>query len=467
MTSTPTLNDAQVGANQNRKSVQEVSKQRKAQKTYSKTDQRYWMQRIFKNSWSQKTERRETIEWCLKVAYKGRRETVNLRTPNKEAAASRAADLYRTLTTQGWSAAMAPYKGREEKPAPQPVFSTVGDLLRVISGVVPFRASTFGNYAHALRRITADIGGIEANKSKFDGRHGGRSAWLSVVDALPLTLLTPTAIQQWRVKFEGVATNPLETRRAQVSAASYIRNARSLFTEKCLTTTQGLLVLPDPIPFSGIKLRRIRNPYQSRIDAPALLQAAVKDLKGDPSRRNQWLIFILGLLLGLRKREIDTLLWRSVDLKKKLLTIEATEHFQPKTEESAAVLDLAPQLVSLLRETQKKALTDFVLDVPGSVGRPNDRTYYRAAADFTALYEWLRSKGVTALKPLHELRKEAGALVADTAGIYAASLLLRHSDIKTTTETYAAKKSIITTGLEIGLTNATTEAQTPSKGDHS
>jgi phospholipase/lecithinase/hemolysin len=65
------------------------------------------------------------------------------------------------------------------------------------------------------------------------------------------------------------------------------------------------------------------------------------------------------------------------------------------------------------------------------------------------------------------LRKEAGALVADNNGIYAASLLLRHSDIKTTTETYAAKKSIITTGLEIGLANTTTEAQTPFKGDPS
>lgn len=467
MTARPTLNDAQVGANQNRKSVQEVSKQRKAQKTYSKTDQRYWMQRVFKNTWSQKNERRETTEWCLKIAYKGRRETVSLRTPNKDAAAARAAEFYRTLTTQGWSAAIEPYKGKEEKPTPPRTVSTVGEVLREVAGVIPFRASTFGNYAHALRRITAEIGGIDSGKSKFDAHSGGRSTWISAVDALSLSLLTPTAIQQWRVKFETAATNPLEARRAQVSAASYIRNARSLFTEKCLTATQGLLVLPDPVPFSGIKLRRIRNPYQSKINAPALLKEAGEDLEGDPNRRNQWLIFVLALLLGLRKREIDTLLWRSVDLKKKLLTIEATEHFQPKTEESAAVLDLAPQLASLLRETKKTAQTGFILDVPGRVGRPNDRTYYRAAADFDALNVWLRSKGVTALKPLHELRKEAGALVADNNGIYAASLLLRHSDIKTTTETYAAKKSIITTGLEIGLANTTTEAQTPFKGDPS
>ena len=60
---------------------------------------------------------------------------------------------------------------------------------------------------------------------------------------------------------------------------------------------------------------------------------------------------------------------------------------------------------------------------------------------------WLRSKGITANKPLHELRKELGALIATEQGIYAASRFLRHSDISTTARHYADHKARISVGL--------------------
>ncbi|MDA1278102.1 MAG: hypothetical protein O2960_29245, partial [Verrucomicrobia bacterium] len=74
-------------------------------------------------------------------------------------------------------------------------------------------------------------------------------------------------------------------------------------------------------------------------------------------------------------------------------------------------------------------------------------TYYRCEPIFDRLNEWLRSKGVTANKPLHELRKEIGALVATQHGIYAASRFLRHSDITTTARHYAEHKARISVGL--------------------
>jgi hypothetical protein len=48
---------------------------------------------------------------------------------------------------------------------------------------------------------------------------------------------------------------------------------------------------------------------------------------------------------------------------------------------------------------------------------------------------------------LHELRKEVGAIVATTHGIYAASRYLRHSDITTTARHYADQKERINVGL--------------------
>ena len=66
---------------------------------------------------------------------------------------------------------------------------------------------------------------------------------------------------------------------------------------------------------------------------------------------------------------------------------------------------------------------------------------------FSSIVRTSWSVSVKAQKALHELRKEAGALVAKSAGIYAASRLLRHSDIRVTADFYADKKQRISTGL--------------------
>ena len=75
------------------------------------------------------------------------------------------------------------------------------------------------------------------------------------------------------------------------------------------------------------------------------------------------------------------------------------------------------------------------------------RPYYRCERIFDRLNAWLHAKGVTANKPLHELRKEIGAQIATHHGIYAASRFLRHSDITTTARHYAEHKTRISVGL--------------------
>ena len=57
---------------------------------------------------------------------------------------------------------------------------------------------------------------------------------------------------------------------------------------------------------------------------------------------------------------------------------------------------------------------------------------YRVQSVFDRVTDWLRKHGVTARKPLHELRKELGALITSEHGIYAASRVLRHADLATT-----------------------------------
>ena len=82
----------------------------------------------------------------------------------------------------------------------------------------------------------------------------------------------------------------------------------------------------------------------------------------------------------------------------------------------------------------------------------SSRTNYRAQREFLELGAWLEWKGVSARKKLHELRKECGAVIAISLGIFAASRALRHADIRITSQYYTDKKVRITTKLDTFLT---------------
>ena len=102
-----------------------------------------------------------------------------------------------------------------------------------------------------------------------------------------------------------------------------------------------------------------------------------------------------------------------MDFDKAVIRIERTEYFQPNN----------PPRYHL--------------------SRANDR----AELEFSGLYAWLGSKGVSPRKKLHELHKECGAVIANSMGIFAASRALRHGDIRITSQYYSDKKVRITTGL--------------------
>jgi hypothetical protein len=145
-----------------------------------------------------------------------------------------------------------------------------------------------------------------------------------------------------------------------------------------------------------------------------LLSAAQADLAGNESRQEQFKILCLALFAGLRKREIDTLLWRSIDLERRVIRVEATEFFQPKTEESLAEVALDDEFVALLRGWKARAAGQFVVEASGApAAHPKA---YRIAEHVEPLYTWLRARGVNdRKKPLHSLRKETGRRYSDGA----------------------------------------------------
>ena len=417
----------------------------KSKRQLGKTDVRYWAETIFRR----KRGGVEDTDWTAQVQFLKRREQFPLGTPNKTAAAAKARDIYLRLQASGWEATLARYKAKPEEPKVEN--STVGDLIRVVAETTSYRSTTFAVYCAALRRIAAEVAKVQGNAKRFAAQGAEHKAWREQVDATRLDLLTAEAIQQWKLRYIARHKNsPEEHSRAVNTINAHLRNARSLFTAKALEFAAQRLALPDPLPFASVKLERKRatTRYVSRMDPAALVKAAAQELGGEPGRREQFKIFCLALLCGLRKREIDTLLWRSVDLERAVIRIERTEYFQPKSEESAGAVDLAPELVEMLRAWKVSSPGEFVISSPNPPRYEASRTNYRAQREFLALGAWLEGKGVSARKKLHELRKECGAVIANGLGIFAASRALRHADIRITSQYYTDKKIPITTGLD-------------------
>src|SRR5262249_21026046 len=135
-------------------------------------------------------------------------------------------------------------------------------------------------YATYFRRIVSEIADIRGGKQRWDYRSGGRDQRVDKLNSVRLASITPAKIQQWRVAFVKRASNPAARASSIRSRNSYLRCARSLFSPKLVRFVSEKLELPEPLPFSGIKIERARAPkYQGKIDVPLLITAARNELR--------------------------------------------------------------------------------------------------------------------------------------------------------------------------------------------
>jgi integrase len=275
------------------------------------------------------------------------------------------------------------------------------------------------------------------------------------VDAVPLAEVTPAKVVAWKnARLRATETDPLAKRRAIVTVNSLLRNSKALFGKKILPFLKQIVPLPCPLPFEGVTLEKAPSlRYVSRIDAFAILAKAKADLvDGNPEA---FKIMLLALVCGLRRSEIDNLLWRSVDFTRKVIRLESTEYHQLKSEDSAGEIDLDDDTLALFRGYRAKAPTElFVIQSPNRPRNETKARTYRCNATFKQVIDWLRAQGVDAAKPLHTLRKEIGSIIASEHGIFEASRYLRHSDIRITSAFYADKKKIVTPKTFSGLLGA-------------
>jgi integrase len=293
--------------------------------------------------------------------------------------------------------------------------------------------------------IASELLIMQKTKRRFGRTHA--KSYREQIDSAPLTIFTPQSLQRWRIAYVGRAgNNPAKQCSARISCNSLIRQSKALFSRKIVKTI-GDVTLPSPIPFAEVAFfPRESMRYSSKIDATALLRTAQNELLTSDPEAFKALILAFGV--GLRRAEVDSLLWKQIDFAAGLIHIRATEAGALKTPDSTASVAIDDTLVAFLRGFAARTHGPYVLE--GRIGDPVSVQWgrrYRCEETFARLIRWLREHGVEDRTPIHSLRKEAGSLVHSKAGLVAASRFLRHSDTQVTAQFYIDLKERVTVPL--------------------
>jgi len=406
------------------------------------------------NYWAKKIERTISASgvtnpnYSVRIVYQKKRARFPLETPNRKKAANLATEIFVFLIAHGWEETISKY--RDKTPVTDEVQTkpdTVGALIEASFKVSTARDQTKAEYAKAFRRIVSGIMKCD-NDPKFQDRNNvGNIAWKETVDGIKLEEITPSKIQAWRAEYLASASDGEGAkRRATITTNSLIRNAKALFAKKLLPLLREEIELPSPLPFDDVTLAKQPSMrYRSKIDPYKILDEGAKDLKEEEPELYKILLLALGC--GLRISEIDLLLWDAFDFNEKILRIENSDYHQLKSEDSAGEIDLNSAMVEYFKSCQQISDSEFVIESTRLISNKTGSRKYRCSGHIQMLIKWLRKKGVSARKPIHELRKEIGSIIANEEGIFAASRYLRHSDIRITSSIYADKKKRIIPSL--------------------
>jgi integrase len=471
-----------------------------------RTSQKFWAERLKHRTWEKDGELVVSNSYYVRIKHHGQRKEVNLHSADKGEAARRATYFFKVLVAQGWEAAEATLRAPGEKPKAKSC--TIGEYINAARKHFDGLRSTFEDYAKAFRRIVAESLNVtpegledrafakaeelalaELRKAQAEGQKGvpprhhlrdkskeekawlsrragnlyqeavarlrydytgkGNEAWAQAVDRLPLSKITSAVVNKWQTAKVNAAgeSNTRARNSAATTVRSAMRQARALFSKKILEHVRKDIVnVPEALPFDGLEIARAKiKRFRVQIGLPELVEAAQKELATD---REATKAFYLAAGGGLRKREMDALTWDNVNTKLNLLTVAVSEHYALKTDDSEREIPLEPEVMDFLAQCQKldKAKAgDFVIKGDHSAGGRS--RLYRCEKVFARLIAWLKAQGVNDQKPIHYLRKLAGDLLSQQAGIYAASSYLGHSSVKVTQEYYASGRPTIAPSL--------------------
>lgn len=310
--------------------------------------------------------------------------------------------------------------------------------------------STFGELLAAYDIYTAGLD-IEVNTVKGNKRAIGNLMRTVKgdnfdVESARLGELTVAVVKEYEAKMIAARKAKAETAgwdkelrgeeiaAASRSAGSVWKQAKSLFSAAALKSpAYSHLVLPEleelrELQIGSSTIVAYRRPAQEVLDR---IKAAVPALKqSDPA---MWLALNLEVNVAMRRKSGVWAKWewlqeRGVDLDGRPVVMCQIAVAKGNQSEVRVDPELAKELLAL-----KPAIgAEFI--VPG-------KTEEERQAVFERLCAWLRSMGVDANKPNHELRKWCADTMNATHGLTEASNMLGHSDQKLTSAVYVRHRT--------------------------
>lgn len=369
--------------------------------------------RVFRQAYRHKRVVRYAENYSVKIKRDQRQYYFNLG-PDKKAATKTADEITTFLAVKSHTieealALFVPGKTDNRKVGERHVPTVQEFCARYREAAVHLSETTIQNNICAIRRIVAHILGYDAHGKSMP--RATLTKWRARIADTLLSRITPEQLINFRSSLlRKAGTDQTIRARATTTTNSYLRCAGSMFSRKWRLSYQDF-ILPDPNPFNEVeRLREPSHRYHSRVNISELAAAAKRELaESEPSA---YLVFVLGLYCGMRRKEMDRLRWDQIDFERRHIWIVTTAESKPKSTNSESRIDAIPQVFETLTAFRAHSINPpYVL--PGSI-KPNVR--YRCKKTYDMLIPWLRAHGMPELRTLHSLRKEAGSVIFEQHG---------------------------------------------------
>lgn len=278
-------------------------------------------------------------------------------------------------------------------------------------------------YQYALVMILRYVEAYRAKRPLVS--QSGRKMDITPWTKQPTTVLTAKLLLDFKAAMVADLEDEEEILTAQISCDSFMRQARSVFSEEARRYYRHMrLPLPDLAEWFEVPLFGAKKYFElPSMETVMRVFAALPGLK--KSDLNAWRAFMLCTHLGLRKSEAGFARWSWIEEPGPVMKIREDGAFKPKHGHGRKI-QLEPWVWTQLKEA--RASIDTII-----CGEEHERT----DQVFERLNVWLKSKGISATKPTHELRKLWFSYTAKVRGILAAQQQGGHSDPKVTSDSYA------------------------------
>ncbi len=254
-----------------------------------------------------------------------------------------------------------------------------------------------------------------------------------------ISTLSPALAREWFANTQQAVLKTSDQEAAaslKRSANSRWAQAKSLFTDRCLSHYQDLDLIPSPAALqsfvaAGNAARFNRIPKQNY--NPPSEQIIAATLAAWEGLEDRHLFLAIGheLSFGLRLAEMAQARWNWHTIRNDYPVLDGRAQVKNGSG-LVQVRALDPYYTTLRRIAAAKGWW-------GAGEEPiiTGTMTYRTDDLFRAVSTWLRALGWETMKTNHALRAFAGSQVAMRYGIYEAQIFLRHSTVKVTEQNYS------------------------------